>query len=282
MYRGGLYAVLSLFVLVTSLAAINTDIARWGAWDTDKSVSHSNQGSSATRPITNVKTRVADAAEVMVRNLVPAESTVVKVEPGAASGQSSNAKAPSTLGFAAPIIRSFARGSTASDVLGDNDDDTNFKATLWEICGRGFRDEQVETCYSATDSDITCADFRKRFTAMESLYCLTAVFSLLGVIFAVLDHGNVRKFKYYGFILIIISLCLVGFSVSGWALAIDTVKSDYCTDLDWQWHSMHSQPDFEWGASAFCLVGSSFFALIMLGLSLSTPKVSEGFHPVHG
>jgi hypothetical protein len=100
----------------------------------------------------------------------------------------------------------------------------NYKVTLWQVCGRVFRDDRIETCYAVTDHSITCDDFMHFFRSIQAFYILTAVFSLISIVFAVLDHGQVQKFMDYRTILLFLAFLMVFVcSIIGWALAIASV-----------------------------------------------------------
>jgi hypothetical protein len=215
MFRGGIFAILGVLVLGFALAAINTDIGRWGGWhDADWS---------------------------------PQE---------------------------------FLSAQQGSD---GNDQDMNYKVTLWQVCGRVFRDNRIETCYAVTDHSITCEEFRHFFRSIQAFYILTAVFSLLSIVFAVLDHGNVLKFKHYRTILLFLAFMVFACSIVGWSLAIASVHRRFCGAKNGAagWEAVHDQPDFEWGASPFLLVVATVFGMAMLYVAHRWPaKSTNAFVPL--
>jgi hypothetical protein len=146
-----------------------------------------------------------------------------------------------------------------------------FRATLWEICSRDFHYEAGEACRTAVDPALTCASVRATFETIQAFYMLTLSLSIVALIFAVLDHGNFREFKYYKPVLAGIAVFIVGFSAVGWSVAISAVHRSFCEHTVLK-RSMISQPEFEWGASVYLLLVSSVLGLTMLVVALRHPQ----------
>jgi hypothetical protein len=164
-------------------------------------------------------------------------------------------------------------------------DNTNFKSTVWEICGRGFHDDHIGTCYRTTDHNLGCDEMRDHYNALQAFYVLTNITLLIAIVFAILDHGNVRGFKHYKKILTGLSFLTVAFSVLGWSIAIATVRKDFCDGShgEYTWGAMQDQPNFEWGASPFLLIVTTVLGIMMLCVAHKAPHdATETLEPEVG
>jgi xanthine/uracil permease len=159
---------------------------------------------------------------------------------------------------------------------------TNWKSTVWQICGRVYQDDHVETCYSATDHAIACTPMKDNFRALQCFYILTCIVLVTAIGFAILDHGNVRDFKHYKHILFGLAGGTVACSLLGWAIAIGTVRSHFCdSDANNSWEAMLDQPHFEWGASPFLLLITTLLAIGMTVVAYKAPdRATEELQPL--
>lgn len=153
------------------------------------------------------------------------------------------------------------------------------KLTPWHLCGpRGTG------CTPANEID--CQGFKDKMLAMEAFYVIAAIFLLFSIIFAVLDHGNVHQFRHYKKILLFLAFMVFASSVIGWALALSLVLQNHCdgTGTDDGSVSVGSQGqepgsiadavNFQWWASPFLLVVTSFLSLIMLIAAHRAPALA--------
>jgi MFS superfamily sulfate permease-like transporter len=159
---------------------------------------------------------------------------------------------------------------------------SNYRASVWEICGRMFHDDHVESCYSATDGAITCTPFKDRFRAMQCFYILTILLLLISIIFAVLDHGNVRNFKHYKVILLFLGGLAIIFSLMGWSLAFSIPRTHFCESSPGNsWEAMQDQPNFTWGPSPFLMLIVTLSGIAMFFIAWRAPTEStEDLEPL--
>jgi hypothetical protein len=150
------------------------------------------------------------------------------------------------------------------------------KLTPWYLCGpRGTG------CTPAGEVD--CQGFQDRMRAMEAFYVLSAIFLLLAIIFAVLDHGNVHQFRHYRKILLGLSFLIIACSIIGWALALTLVLQNFCDgssggdstgSAGQERGSIRDAVNFEWWASPFLLVVTTFFGIIMFIVAHRAPALA--------
>jgi hypothetical protein len=129
------------------------------------------------------------------------------------------------------------------------------KLSVWHVCGRPSDQSTTSSCVEARD--VGCDVFMHRMRTMQAFYVLTAIFLLVALVFAVLDHGNVHGYRHYRPILLTLAFLIVACSVIGWALAIVLVRQSHCGS------AISDAPGFEWEASPFLLVVTTFFGILM-------------------
>jgi hypothetical protein len=157
----------------------------------------------------------------------------------------------------------------------------DMKLTPWQMCGSSGN--SGTSC--VPPSDIDCQPFADRMRAVEAFYVLTAIFLLIAIIFAVLDHGNVHGFRHYRGILLGLAFLIIACSLIGWAIALSLVMQSFCdgtagsgsgsrNSAGGQGGSISSAPRFEWWASPFLMVVATFFGIIMFVVAHRAPALA--------
>jgi len=155
----------------------------------------------------------------------------------------------------------------------------DMRLTPWMLCGGG-------SCVEP--SDLGCGDFADRLRAVEAFYVLTCIFLLIAIIFAVLDHGNVHGFRHYRAILLVLAFLIIACSLIGWAVAISLVLQAFCqgasgsgsnasgdnNSAGGQPSSISDAPRFEWWASPFLMVVTTFIGIIMFVVAHRAPGLA--------
>jgi len=151
--------------------------------------------------------------------------------------------------------------------------------TPWYLCGNGGSPTSTSSCIRANNID--CSTFKTRIQVVEAFYVITAGLLLIGLIFAVLDHGNVHEFRYYGPILVGISFLIFACSIIGWAVAIALVTQEHCTAAAGSGSgaavtggAIKDAPGFKWRESPFLMVGTTFLSLLMLIAAWRAPALA--------
>lgn len=178
------------------------------------------------------------------------------------------------------VALAFALAAIGTTIAEWNNGDSEL--TPWYVCGNGGSPTSTSSCTRATDID--CSTFKSRIQAVEAFYVITAGLLLIGLIFAVLDHGNVHEFRHYGPILVGISFLIFACSIIGWAIAIALVTQSYCSGsvsaaasgsgATVNSNALKDAPGFKWRESPFLMVVTTFFALLMLIAAWRAPALA--------
>jgi hypothetical protein len=156
------------------------------------------------------------------------------------------------------------------DAPGDNEM-ADMRLTPWFTCMK--RGNSTTMCVPHQEAG--CAVLKNRLLVMVSFYIASAGILFFAILFAIMDHGNVHGFRFYGGVLLAFGLVAAACSIIGWALAISIVTESYCTsaaagnDV-----AISDREGFAWRQSAFLLVAVTFLSFAMTAVSRVAPKAA--------
>jgi len=163
---------------------------------------------------------------------------------------------------------------------------SRYKTSLWYECSRIGSSDNVATCVSTTDGELSnCGGRISAFRAAQAFYIMTILLLFAALILGIVDHFNPKQIdRLPGFPklwFLLLAVWIFFWSIIAWAIALSTAHRT-CAG-----RKVSDFSNFSYGASPFLMLVVTCFAIFHGIIALLIPPrplnetVREAARPTH-